>query len=69
MFLYKIDMGSSIHPVHVDVYHKGNFNGQMNFWQQSGASFNLDQLLDYDPYLGRIVQPSKNENNNDGSNQ
>jgi len=69
MFLYKIDMGSSIHPVHVDVYHKGNFNGQMNFWQQRGASFDLDQLLDYDPYLGRIVQPTKNENNNEGGNE
>jgi len=41
----------------------------MNFWQQRGASFDLDQLLDYDPYLGRIVQPTKNENNNEGGNE
>ena len=56
LWLYKIALGSSIHPEHVDALHKGNYEGLMKFWQQNGASLNLDGMMDYDPYLGRMTE-------------
>ena len=58
LFLYKIQLGSSIHPEHIDAFHTGNFNTQMNYWSQKGAEMTVDHLMDYDPYLGRIVEPT-----------
>ena len=57
LFLYKLEMGSSIHPEHVDMIHKGNRDGQYNWWQQEGINFNIKDLMDYDPYLGRVSNP------------
>ena len=57
LFLYKLEMGSSIHPEHVDAIHKGNRDGQYNWWQQEGINFNIKDLMDYDPYLGRVSNP------------
>ena len=59
LLLYKFELGSSIHPEHVDAFHKGNYNDQLNFWSQRGASMGVDELMDYDPYLGRISEPSQ----------
>ena len=56
--LYKIELGSSIHPDHIDTFHKGNHQAIMNFWETSGASFTIDDLMDYNPYLGRTVERS-----------
>ena len=56
--LYKIEMGSSIHPEHVDAFHKGNHNAISGFWQTQGASFTIDDLMDYNPYLGRTIESS-----------
>ena len=36
LLLYHIPLGSSIHPDHVDAFHKGNYDAQMNFWQNMG---------------------------------
>ena len=63
LWLYRIALGSSIHPEHVDALHKGNYEGLMNFWQQNGASLNLDGMMDYDPYLGRMTEHEKTEQN------
>ena len=63
LWLYKIALGSSIHPEHVDALHKGNYEGLMKFWQQNGASLNLDGMMDYDPYLGRMTEHEKPEQN------
>ena len=57
LFLYKLEMGSSIHPEHVDAIHKGNRDGQYNWWQQEGINFDIKDLMDYDPYLGRVSNP------------
>ena len=57
LFLYKLEMGSSIHPEHVDAIHKGNRDGQYNWWQQEGINFSIKDLMDYDPYLGRVSNP------------
>ena len=56
LLLYKIELGSSIHPEHIDVFHKGNYEAQFNFWSQRGASMSIDELMDYDPYLGRVSE-------------
>jgi len=58
LLLYKIELGSSIHPEHIDVFHKGNYEAQYNFWSQKGAQMLIDELMDYDPYLGRVSESS-----------
>lgn len=57
LFLYRISLGSSIHPEHVDYFHKASHDGLRNFWEQNGSDVKLDGLMDYDPYLGRITEP------------
>ena len=57
LFLYKLEMGSSIHPEHIDLIHKGNRDGQLNWWQQEGVNYNIKDLMEYDPYLGRVSNP------------
>jgi len=59
MLLYKTELGSTIHPEHVDIFHKNSYNAIFNFWQQRGSVLTLDQITDYDPYLGRITEPSQ----------
>jgi hypothetical protein len=56
LLLYRIELGSSIHPEHIDAFHRGNYDGQMNFWSQRGAQLSVDELMNYDPYLGRVVE-------------
>ena len=62
LLLYHIPLGSSIHPEHVDAFHKGNFDAQFNFWSQKGAQMSIDELMDYDPYLGRVSGSSHQPN-------
>ena len=52
-------MGSSIHPEHVDMIHKGNYDGIMNFWNTNGPNLDIRSLMNYDPYLGRITENSQ----------
>ena len=59
LLLYKIELGSSIHPDHIDAFHKGNYDAQFNFWSQKGAQMSIDELMDYDPYLGRVSESSQ----------
>ena len=65
LWLYKIAMGSSIHPEHVDMIHKGNYDGIMDFWNKTGPNLDIRSLMNYDPYLGRMTehekQPSQNQ--------
>jgi len=56
LLLYRIELGSSIHPEHVDAFHKGNYEAQMNFWQQRGAQMTAEDIMEYDPYLGRVTE-------------
>lgn len=60
LLLYRIELGSSIHPEHVDVFHKGNFESQFNYWSQKGAQVGVNEVMDYDPYLGRVSESSGN---------
>ena len=61
LLLYKTELGSSIHPEHVDVFHKQNFEAQMNFWSNAGARMTIEELMDFDPYLGRVSNPSQQQ--------
>lgn len=58
IFLYRLDLGSAIHPEHIDIFHRGSHNALMSFWQTTGCQTNLSDLMNYDPYLGRISKKS-----------
>ena len=64
MLLYKIDLGSSIHPDHIDAFHKGNYESQFNYWSNSGANLSVQELTNYDPYLGRVTESSAAQQQN-----
>ena len=57
VFLYKLALGSSIHPEHVDMIHKASYDGLMGFWKDTGCYWKVDELMKFDPYLGRITEP------------
>lgn len=61
LLLYKLELGSSIHPEHIDIFHRNSHNGILNFWQQNGASLSVENLTNYDPYLGRVTEPEPKE--------
>ena len=58
LLLYKTDLGSSIHPEHIDAFHVGNYKAQSNYWITNGARMSIKEQMDYDPYLGRITENS-----------
>jgi hypothetical protein len=59
IFLYRIELGSSIHPEHIDVFHRASHDGLLQFWEQQGHDMKIDDLMNYDPYLGRITESSQ----------
>lgn len=61
LFLYKIELGSSIHPEHVDIFHKNSYEGLMGFWTNQGSNMSLSQVTQFDPYMGRISYSSANQ--------
>lgn len=63
LLLYKIEMGSSIHPDHIDTFHRKCYDGILNFWKTTGYEMSIDALMNFDPYLGRISNPSSPPNN------
>ena len=56
LLVYKFELGSSIHPVHVDAYHKQNYEAQVNYWTQNGANIDIADYMNYDLYLGRVTE-------------
>jgi hypothetical protein len=56
LFLYRIALGSSIHPEHVDFFHKSSHDGLLQFWTQTGCNLDINELMNYDPFLGRMTQ-------------
>ena len=62
IFLYKLELGSSIHPEHIDVFHRASHDGLLQFWEKQGHDMTIDDLMNYDPYLGRITESSNNQN-------
>ncbi len=55
IFLYKIDLGSDIHDIHVDAYHRSSHDGLWNFWRNEINKIeDINQLLSLNPYLGTL---------------
>ena len=63
LFLYNLEMGSAIHPEHLDIFHRGPHDALLNYWQQMGSQMNIEDLMNYDPYLGRIIESSAAQQN------
>ena len=62
LFLYKIELGSSIHDIHVDVFHKSSYEGLWQFWRNQSADItDWNEFFDYDPYFGRIPPGFENK--------
>ena len=62
LFLYKIEMGSSIHKEHVDVWHRSSYNGLWTFWREQSVNVeDWNPLFDYDPYYARIPPGYENK--------
>ncbi len=59
LLLYKTELGSTIHPEHVDVFHRNSYEAIFNFWETQGSQLTIEQISNYDPYLGRITEPSQ----------
>jgi len=55
LFHYKIELGSSIHPEHLEVFHRSSHDSILDHWKENIAQMD-DQtvLFDYNPFLGRI---------------
>jgi len=64
LFMYKVELGSSIHPEHVEVFHKANHQALWNFWSQQGATIDIADFMNYDPYLGRVTENSAQQAEN-----
>jgi hypothetical protein len=63
LFLYNLGFNSTIHPEHIHVFHQGPYNALLNYWQQQGASIDIKDYMNYDPYLGRITENSAAQQN------
>lgn len=61
LFLYRLDLGSAIHPEHIDIFHRGSYEAIKEFWDTQGQVLKLDDLMNYDPYLNRISKHGGNE--------
>jgi|TARA_B100000530_G_scaffold164454_1_gene103450 hypothetical protein len=59
LLIYKVELGSSIHPEHIDLIHRQNHDALWNYWQQQSASIDIADFMNYDPYLGRVTENSQ----------
>ena len=50
MFTYRHDFDSGIHQDHIEIFHKQNVDGVMNFWKNRPPELDTPQLLDYEFY-------------------
>ena len=58
LLMYKIELGSSIHPDHIGLVHNASHKALWQYWQQMGSTVNISDHMNYDPYLGRITEAS-----------
>ena len=55
LFLYKLELGSSIHDDHIEVFHKSSYEGLWNFWKtQANQIEDWNSIFEYDPYFNRL---------------
>ena len=62
LFLYRIELGSSIHKEHLDVFHKSSYEGMWDFWKRQSPNIeDWNPIFDYDPYFGRLPPGFENK--------
>ena len=55
LFLYQIALGSDIHDIHVDVFHKSSHDGLWGFWKNEANKINdWNTCFEFNPYAGRL---------------
>ena len=55
LLLYKIDLGSDIHDIHIDVYHRSSHDGLWQFWKNQASDIkDWNEIFDYDAYYGTL---------------
>ena len=55
LFLYRLQMGSSIHKEHVEVFHRSSHEGLTNFWKNQASQIaDWNPYFEYDPYFGTL---------------
>ncbi len=55
LFMYKIELGSSIHGDHISQFHQTSYDGLWNFWKDTSNKIdNWDAVFEYDPYYGTL---------------
>mgnify|MGYP001161167848 FL=1 len=55
IFLYKLDLGSDIHDIHIDVYHRNCHDGLWQFWRNEVNQVeNPVQIVQLNPYFGTL---------------
>ena len=55
LFLYRLQMGSSIHKEHVEVFHKSSHDALSNFWRSQAPTIaDWKPFFEYDPYFGTL---------------
>ena len=52
LFLYKIELGSDIHDIHIDAFHKSSHEGLWQFWRNQSPDVNWNDMFEYNPYAG-----------------
>jgi|TARA_B100000073_G_scaffold123220_1_gene100557 hypothetical protein len=50
LLLYKLEMGSSIHPEHVDVFHRGPRDALFGWWANESNKVDPDSLLTWETH-------------------
>ena len=57
IFLYKIELGSTIHDIHVDVFHRSSHDAIWDFWKNGAIDLDwVGDMFQYDPFACRIPQ-------------
>ncbi|AIX31003.1 glycosyltransferase family 25 [Synechococcus phage ACG-2014f] len=55
LFAFKIALGSSIHDVHINTFHKSSHDGIWEFWKKTAPTIeNWKPFFNYDAYLGTL---------------
>ena len=62
LFLYKLELGSSIHDIHINVFHKSSYEGIWQFWKHDSTNIDdWNKMFDYDPYFNRVPPGFENK--------
>jgi len=63
IFLYNTAFGSDIHAEHINIFHEEPHKVLLNWWITEGIHINLEEFMDYNPYLLRVTEKSNDVGN------